>query len=56
MARPLKLGVKLEGEDAINFLDEMDRVESLKPEDKEYAERKKYFEHCRRLAKQVGAV
>ncbi len=56
MARLLELGVKLEGGDAIRFLDEMNRIESLKPTDKEYQERKKYFEYCENLAKQVGAV
>ena len=56
MAKPLKLGVKLKGDDAVRFLDEMDRIESLKPTDSEYRERKKYFKHCKRLARQVGAV
>jgi len=56
MARPIKLGVKVTGDDAVRFLEEMDRIESLKPTDKEYKERKKYFEYCRKLARQVGAV
>lgn len=56
MARPLELGVKLKGDDAVRFLDEMDRIESLKPTDREYKERKRYFEYCEKLARQVGAV
>lgn len=56
MARPIKLVNRITGDDAVRFLEEMDRIESLKPTDKEYIERKKYFEYCRKLAIQVGAV
>jgi len=56
MARPIKLGTKITGDDAVRFIEEMDRIESLKPTDAEYIERKEYFEYCRKLARQVGAV
>ncbi|CEG13237.1 hypothetical protein MSIBF_A350004 [groundwater metagenome] len=44
------------GDDAVRFLEEMDRIDSLKQTDKEYIERKKYFAYCEKLARQVGAV
>ncbi len=56
MARPIKLVTTITGDDAVRFLEEMDRIESLKPTDKEYQERKKYFAYCEKLARQVGAV
>lgn len=56
MARPIKLVNRITGDDAVRFLEEMDRIESLKPTDKEYIERKKYFAYCEKLARQVGAV
>jgi len=41
MARPIEPTPPLEGEDALRFLEEMERVDSLKPGDPEYEERKK---------------
>jgi len=56
MARPLELIEKLEGEDAMRFLDEMERIESLKPGDPEYEKREKFFEKCIKAAEQAGAI
>jgi len=56
LARPIELGTELEGEDALRFLREMKRVESLKPGDPEYEERKAYFTKCRRIAEKAEAI
>jgi len=56
MARPIRLGTELEGEDAIRFLREMKRVESLKPGDPEYEKRERFFERCIKAAEQAGAI
>lgn len=41
MARPIESAPPLEGEKALKFLEEMERLQSLKPGDHEYKERKK---------------
>ena len=46
MAKPLESIPTLKGKDALNFLKEKDRIESLKPSDREYKNRKKFFDMC----------
>jgi len=55
MAKPIKLVEKVYGRDAINFLNEKERVGSLKPDDPEYIERKEYFRECRGIASKIKA-
>jgi len=55
MAKPIKLVEKVYGRDAINFLNEKERVESLKPNDPEYIERKEYFRECKGIAGKIKA-
>ena len=50
---PMHLIEKIYGQDAINFLREKERIESLKPDDPEYRERKKYFQECREIAEKI---
>jgi len=51
MARPIEPTPPLEGEAALKFLEEKERIENLKPGDPEYMERKKFQEECRDLLK-----
>jgi len=51
MARPIEPTPPLEGEAALKFLEEKERIENLKPGDQEYKERKKFHEECRGLLK-----
>lgn len=53
MAKPLESIPTLKGKDALNFLKEKERIESLKPSDKEYMDREKFFASCIRLYKRV---
>lgn len=53
MDKPIKLVDKIYGRDAINFLREKERIESLKPDDPEYRERKEYFRECREIAGKI---
>jgi hypothetical protein len=56
MAKPIEPTPKLEGNDALNFLKEKERIESLKPSDREYKERQKFFKECITKAKKVKWV
>ncbi len=51
MARLIEPTPVLEGDEALRFLKEKERVESLKPNDPEYESRKKFFNECRELVK-----
>lgn len=53
MAKPLEPLPVLKGRDALNFLREKDRIESLKPSDKEYRDREKFFARCRDVFSKV---
>ena len=53
MARPIEPIPTLRGKDALNFLKEKERIESLKPSDKEYRDREKLFTKCVELYKSV---
>jgi len=55
MAKPFKIVDKVYGRDAISFLNEKERIESLKPDDLEYRERKKYFRECKKIASKIKA-
>ena len=46
MARPIEPTPVLEGDEALRFLEEMERMESLKPGDPEYEKMKKFFKEC----------
>ena len=56
MAKPIEPTPKLEGKDALRFLKEKDRIESLKPSDSEYKKRQKFFKECIIKAKKVEWV
>jgi len=49
MARPIEPTPTLTGRDAERFLKEKERIESLRPGDPEYEERKRFFAHCREV-------
>jgi len=49
MARPIEPTPVLEGDEALRFLEEMKRAESLKPGDPEYEQRKKLFKECKEI-------
>jgi len=49
MARPIESTPALEGEEAVRFLEEMERIDSLKPGDPEYEKREKFFKECEEL-------
>ena len=53
MARPIEPTPTLKGNDALNFLKEKERIESLKPSDKEYQDREKLFDRCIEIYKRV---
>lgn len=53
MARPIEPTPILKGNDALNFLKEKERIESLKPSDKEYQDREKLFDRCIKIYKKV---
>ncbi len=53
MAKPLEPIPTLKGRDALNFLREKDRIESLKPSDREYRDREKFFNRCVELYRKV---
>lgn len=46
MARPLESIPTLKGNDALKFLKEKERIESLKPSDEESKDRAKFFDKC----------
>ncbi len=46
MARPIEPTPALEGDEALRFLEEMKRTESLKPGEPEYEKMKKFFKEC----------
>jgi len=48
MARPIEPTPVLEGDDALRFLKEKERIESLKPTDPEAIKRHRFFEECER--------
>lgn len=49
MAKPIEPTPILEGEEALKFLKEMGRIDSLKPEDSEYKRREKFFKECEEI-------
>jgi len=49
MARPIEPTPPLEGDEALRFLEEKERIENLKPGDTEYEERKKFFKELDEL-------
>jgi hypothetical protein len=51
MARPIEPTPALEGDEALRFLEEKERIESLKPGDPEYEERKKFFKECEEISR-----
>ena len=51
MARPIEPTPPLEGEAALRFLEEKERIENLKPGDPEYEKRKKIREEGKELLK-----
>ncbi len=51
MARPIEPTPALEGDEALRFLEEMERTESLKPGDPEYEKIKKHAKELEELSK-----
>ena len=51
MARPIEPTPALEGDEALRFLEEMERVESLKPGDPEYEKMKKLANRIEKIPK-----
>lgn len=56
MARPIEPTPTLEGEDAIRFLKEKERIDNLKSTDPEYIKRKEFFRECREIARKFRPV
>ena len=56
MARPIEPTPTLRGKDAVNFLTEKKRIDSLKPSDEEYKKREAFFKECVELAKKYKPV
>ena len=56
MARPIEPTPPLEGEAALKFLEEKERIESLKPGDPEYGERKKMREEGKEILKKIPSL
>jgi hypothetical protein len=56
MARPIEPTPTLRGKDAVNFLNEKKRIESLKPTDKEYKHREAFFNECIEIAEKYKPV
>lgn len=49
MAKPIEPTPVLEGKEALRFLKEVERIDSLKPEDPEYKKREKLFKECEKI-------
>jgi len=56
MARPLEPIPVLKGNDAVNFLREKARIESLKPTDEEYVRREEFFNKCVERGSRIRVV
>ena len=56
MARPLEPIPVLKGDDAVNFLREKVRIESLKPSDEEYVKREEFFNKCVERGSRIKVV
>ena len=56
MARPLEPIPVLKGEDALNFLKEKARIESLRPADEEYVRRVEFFSKCMEQTGKIKVV
>ncbi len=56
MARPIEPTPVLEGDEALRFLEEMERVDSLKPGDPEYEKMKKLANEGEEILKRIPSL